>query len=81
MPPFSVFHTPPDAAPSQICRGSSTTASTAVMRPLIPAGPMLRGFMSEKRDRTDDGCWVKPKGPERMRPVSIRQAARLGDFT
>src|SRR3954463_8630416 len=43
-PAFTVFHTPPDAAPTYQVSGLFTTTSIAVIRPLIPAGPILRGF-------------------------------------
>src|SRR5258708_14831372 len=43
VPPFTDFHTPPLAAPAnRVMRPSSSTASTAAMRPLIVADPMFR---------------------------------------
>src|SRR3712207_6167694 len=43
-PAFSVFHTPPEAVPMNHVLGLLCTTSTDVTRPLMPAGPMLRGF-------------------------------------
>src|SRR5687767_10976495 len=43
-PAFSVFHTPPDAAPITQVSGLLCKTSTEVTRPLMPAGPILRGF-------------------------------------
>ena len=43
-PALVVFHTPPDAAPTYHISWLLFTTSMLVMRPLIPAGPMLRGF-------------------------------------
>src|SRR5580658_9558648 len=43
VPPFTDFHTPPLAAPTnKVMRPSSSTASTAAMRPLMVADPMFR---------------------------------------
>src|SRR5579864_2695052 len=43
VPPFTDFHTPPLAAPTKrVRRPSCSTASTAAMRPLMVAEPMLR---------------------------------------
>ena len=43
VPPFTDFHTPPLAAPTNtVMRPSSSTASTAATRPLIMAEPILR---------------------------------------
>src|SRR5574343_1475467 len=56
-PPFSVFHTPPLAVPRKIIFGLVHTASIAVTRPLMPAGPILRGFMFLKcLDKST--CWA-----------------------
>ena len=43
-PLLFVFHTPPEAAPIQILFGLVISASMVVTRPLIEAGPTLRGF-------------------------------------
>ena len=43
-PLLFVFQTPPDAAPIQILFGFATSTSMEVTRPLIEAGPTLRGF-------------------------------------
>jgi hypothetical protein len=43
VPPFTDFQTPPLAAPTKtVMRPSSSTASTAAMRPLMVAEPMFR---------------------------------------
>src|SRR3984893_15408513 len=43
VPPFTDFHTPPLAAPTNsVMRPSSSTPSTAAMRPLMVADPILR---------------------------------------
>jgi hypothetical protein len=43
VPPFTDFHTPPLAAPANtVRRPCSRTASTAAMRPLMTADPILR---------------------------------------
>ena len=43
VPPFTDFQTPPLAAPTNtVMRPSSSTASTAAIRPLMVAEPMLR---------------------------------------
>src|SRR5271166_2383629 len=43
VPPLTDFHNPPLAAPTNtVMRPSSSTASTAAMRPLIAAEPMFR---------------------------------------
>ena len=39
-PPSSVFHTPPDAAPTSATIGSPGTPTTAMA--LFPSGPMVR---------------------------------------
>src|SRR5436190_11146659 len=43
-PALVVFHTPPDAAPTYQVSWLLFTTSMAVIRPLIPAGPMLRSL-------------------------------------
>src|SRR3974390_2069541 len=48
VPPFTDFHTPPLAAPAKtVSRPCSWTASTAAMRPLITADPILRAGRPE----------------------------------
>src|SRR5258708_9574788 len=48
VPPFTDFHTPPLAAPTNtVMRPSSSTASSAAMRPLIVAEPMFRAGKPE----------------------------------
>src|SRR5580700_8611657 len=43
VPPFTDFHTPPLAAPTnRVMRPSSSTASTAATRPLMVAEPIFR---------------------------------------
>src|SRR6202521_3615746 len=48
VPPFTDFHTPPLAAPTNtVRRPFSFTAATAAMRPLMVAEPMLRAGSPE----------------------------------
>src|SRR6266851_4629180 len=48
VPPFTDFHTPPLAAPTNtVSRPFSFTASTAATRPLIVADPILRAGSPE----------------------------------
>src|SRR5450631_1629123 len=48
VPPFTDFHTPPLAAPAKtVNRPWSWAASTAAMRPLMTAEPMLRAGKPE----------------------------------
>src|ERR1700692_783425 len=48
VPPFTDFHTPPLAAPTNtVMRPFSSTASSAAMRPLMVAEPMLRAGKPE----------------------------------
>ena len=44
LPLFSVFQTPPEAEERYMMLGLSMTASMQVIRPLMPAGPIFRGF-------------------------------------
>ena len=48
VPPFSESHTPPEAAPAKIRCGLLRSTSMAVIRPLMPAGPILRNFIALK---------------------------------
>ena len=41
-PPLTDFQSPPGATPTYTTFGSATTASMAEIRPVPPAGPMLR---------------------------------------
>src|SRR2546423_15427580 len=43
-PALDVFHTPPDAEPIYQVLGLFITTSMAVIRPLMPEGPMLLGL-------------------------------------
>src|SRR5215471_18470064 len=48
VPPFTDFHTPPLAAPAKtVSRPWSCTASTAAIRPLMTADPILRAGRPE----------------------------------
>ena len=48
LPPLTDFHTPPEAEPAKmVSRPFSVTASTAAMRPLIAAEPILRAGRPE----------------------------------
>src|SRR5580700_4114635 len=48
VPPFTDFHTPPLAAPTnKVMRPSSSTASTAAIRPLMVAEPTFRAGSPE----------------------------------
>jgi hypothetical protein len=55
VPPFTDFQTPPLAAPAKTVRRplASLTASSAAMRPLICAEPMLRAGRPEMVLQTD----------------------------
>ena len=48
-PPFRDFQSPPEAAPTKMTFGSETTASIAEIRPVPPAGPMLRADIPSNR--------------------------------
>src|SRR5260370_18240146 len=63
VPPLTDFHTPPLAAPTYtVSRWPSHVASTAAMRPLIAAEPMLRAprpeIVSESTFTGAAGCGV-----------------------
>src|SRR5688500_4759248 len=70
-PAFSVFHTPPDAAPITQVSGSLCTTSTEVTRPLMPAGPILRGFQFLNCS-SETFCAATFKLPKRNTKISKR---------
>src|SRR5712691_8094017 len=68
VPPFCDFHTPPLAAPTYtVRRCPSQTASSAAMRPLIVAEPMLRAPRPEiVSESTLTGAWAIAVAVNRM---------------
>ena len=63
MPPFVVFHTPPLAPPTEMILGSAQTASIAVTRPLMAAGPIDRALMPARRAGSmSDWAWARVAG-------------------
>ena len=46
---IEVFHTPPAAVPTNMCRGRLSTTATAVIRPPMLAGPIARAVKTSRR--------------------------------
>ena len=77
-PPFTDFHNPPVAAPTNTMFGSDSTASMAAIRPLIPAGPMLRAVIAERWSGFTSWAWTLALNPMRgPRKSSWIMAIRL----
>src|SRR3569623_3055664 len=97
VPPSSLRHTPPDAAPTKIVvLPPSLTAATDAMRPLIAADPMLRApspaIVPDSNTARPDGAgtftgsgFTSPAGGMLTRaigPAGMRnQVASTGTFT
>src|SRR6267154_5900589 len=73
VPPFTDFHTPPLAAPTNnVMRPSSSTASTAAMRPLMVAEPMFRAGSPDTvaASKRYGACAAACKGANSIAPAN-----------
>ena len=78
VPPLTDFHTPPLAAPAKtVMRPFSSTASTAAMRPLIVAEPILRAGKPDTVAASNryDACAEAKAAPNEI-PASIIAIAK-----